>query len=90
LSRRAHGWIAVKIADDRGIVYYTFVENRMNSEGGLKSIYPIPEGAADKITNLKMQRLNVGFSRAKDTMTFVHCMPPEEYMDTRLDDALRF
>jgi KaiC/GvpD/RAD55 family RecA-like ATPase len=76
--------------EERDIVYYTFVEDRMNSEGGLKSIYPIPDGAADKITSLKMQRLNVGFSRAKDTMTFVHSMPLEDYMDTRLGDALRF
>ncbi|EKD21987.1 MAG: hypothetical protein ACD_87C00228G0002 [uncultured bacterium] len=37
-----------------------------------------------------MQRLNVGFSRARDTMVFVHSMPLEDYMDTRRGDALRF
>jgi len=76
--------------EERDIVYYTFVEDRMNSEGGLKSIYPIPDGTADTIKSLKMQRLNVGFSRARDTMVFVHSMPLEDYMDTRLGDALRF
>ncbi|MFZ4438609.1 MAG: AAA domain-containing protein [Syntrophales bacterium] len=76
--------------EERDIVYYTFVEDKNNSEGGLRSIYPIPAGTADKITSLKMQRLNVGFSRARDTMVFVHSMPLEDYMDTRLGDALRF
>src|SRR5208283_2380335 len=42
------------------------------------------------IRKLKMQRLNVGFSRAKDTMVFVHSMPVEEYSNTRLGDALKF
>lgn len=36
-----------------------------------------------------MQRLNVGFSRAKDTMIFVHSMPINEYGKTRLGDAIR-
>jgi hypothetical protein len=76
--------------EERDIVYYTFVEDRKNSEGGLKSIYPIPYGTADSIKSLKMQRLNVGFSRARDTMVFVHSMSLEDYMDTRLGDALRF
>ncbi|HBB18580.1 MAG TPA: hypothetical protein DCZ97_16860 [Syntrophus sp. (in: bacteria)] len=76
--------------EERDIVYYTFVEDERNSEGGLRSIYPIPDGTADKITSLKMQRLNVGFSRARDTMVFVHSMPLEDYMDTRRGDALRF
>jgi hypothetical protein len=76
--------------EERDIVYYTFVEDRKNSEGGLKSIYPIPGGTADTIKSLKMQRLNVGFSRARDTMVFVHSMPLEDYMDTRLGDALQF
>jgi hypothetical protein len=33
------------------------------------------EGTADSIRSLKMQRLNVGFSRAKDTMVFVMSQP---------------
>ena len=36
-----------------------------------------------------MQRLNVGFSRAKETMVFVHSMPIADYSDTRLGDALK-
>ena len=36
-----------------------------------------------------MQRLNVGFSRAKDTMIFVHSMPLNEYSKTRLGDAVK-
>ena len=43
----------------------------------------------DSIYSFKMQRLNVGFSRAKDTMVFVHSMPIEDYSDTRLGDALK-
>jgi very-short-patch-repair endonuclease len=37
-----------------------------------------------------MQRLNVGVSRAKDTMVFVHSMNIEDYADSRLGDALKF
>jgi hypothetical protein len=36
-----------------------------------------------------MQRLNVGFSRAKDTMVFVHSMDLSDYSDSRLGDALK-
>lgn len=45
---------------------------------------------ADDIKSLKMQRLNVGFSRAKDTMVFVHSMDIEDYLESRLGDALKF
>lgn len=55
----------------------------------LVNAYPIVGGTADNIRRLKMQRLNVGFSRAKDTMVFVHSMPIPEYSDTRLGDALK-
>jgi very-short-patch-repair endonuclease len=76
--------------EERDIVYYSFVEDKKIGNGSLKSIYPIPDGTADNIRKLKMQRLNVGFSRAKDTMVFVHSMPIEEYSDTRLGDALKY
>ena len=46
-------------------------------------------GTADNIRRLKMQRLNVGFSRAKDIMVFVHSMPIGDYTDSRLGDALQ-
>ena len=57
----------------RAITYWT------NQEG--KSVVitshkkQVIDGTADNIRKLKMQRLNVGFSRAKDTMVFVHSMP---------------
>ena len=75
--------------EERDIVYYSFVEDRKIGNGSLRHIYPIIGGSADNIRKLKMQRLNVGFSRAKDTMVFVHSMPIEEYTDTRLGDALK-
>lgn len=76
--------------EERDIIYYSFVEDKKIGNGSLKTIYPIPDGTADNIRKLKMQRLNVGFSRAKDTMVFVHSMPIEEYSDTRLGDALKY
>jgi len=76
--------------EERDIVYYSLVEDKKIGNGSLKNIYPIPGGAADNIRKLKMQRLNVGFSRAKDTMVFVHSMPIEDYSDTRLGDALKY
>ncbi len=75
--------------EERDIVYYSFVEDKKIGNGSLRNIYPIIGGSADNIRKLKMQRLNVGFSRAKDTMVFVHSMPIKEYSDTRLGDALK-
>ena len=54
----------------------------------MRTIYPILGGTADTISRLKMQRLNVGFSRAKDIMVFVHSMPTSDFTDSRLGDAL--
>jgi len=76
--------------EERDIVYYSLVEDKKIGNGSLRNIYPIIGGSADNIRKLKMQRLNVGFSRAKDTMVFVHSMPIEEYSDTRLGDALKY
>lgn len=75
--------------EERDIVYYSFVEDKQIGSSSLKTIYPVIGGAADDIRKLKMQRLNVGFSRAKDTMVFVHSMPLNEYCDTRLGEALK-
>jgi very-short-patch-repair endonuclease len=75
--------------EERDIVYYSFVEDKKINNGSLRNIYPTIGGSADNIRKLKMQRLNVGFSRAKDTMVFVHSMPIEDYSDTRLGDALK-
>jgi very-short-patch-repair endonuclease len=74
--------------EERDIVYYSFVEDKDFDNARLTSIYPTPGGAADTINSLKMQRLNVGFSRAKDMMVFVHSMELNKYADSRLGDAL--
>jgi superfamily I DNA and/or RNA helicase/very-short-patch-repair endonuclease len=76
--------------EERDIVYYSFVQDKKLDNADLRTIYPTIGGTADNIRKLKMQRLNVGFSRAKDTMVFVHSMPVEEYSNTRLGDALKF
>lgn len=75
--------------EERDLIYYSFVEDKKYANADLKSIYPVVGGAADTIRSLKMQRLNVGFSRAKDTMVFVHSMPIPDYSATRLGDALK-
>jgi hypothetical protein len=76
--------------EERDIIYYSFVEDKKLDNGSLRDIYPVIGGAADNIRRLKMQRLNVGFSRAKDIMVFVHSMPLTDYSDTRLGDALLY
>jgi hypothetical protein len=75
--------------EERDLVYYSLVEDEKFGNGDLRSIYPVLGGTADSIRSLKMQRLNVGFSRAKDTMVFVHSMLFEKYAKTRLGDALK-
>jgi len=74
--------------EERDMIYYSFVEDKKLDNGSLRDIYPVIGGTADNIRKLKMQRLNVGFSRAKDTMVFVHSMPLTDYSDTRLGNAL--
>jgi len=75
--------------EERDIVYYSFVEDKNLKNANLASIYPVIGGTADSIRSLKMQRLNVGFSRAKDTMIFVHSQPIEQFSNTRLGDAIK-
>jgi very-short-patch-repair endonuclease len=75
--------------EERDIVYYSLVQDKRIGNADLRTIYPTPGGTADTIKSLKMQRLNVGFSRAKDTMVFVHSMDLGEYADSRLGDALQ-
>jgi very-short-patch-repair endonuclease len=65
------------------------VEDKNIKNANLGSIYPVIGGTADTIRSLKMQRLNVGFSRAKDTMVFVHSQPIEQFSNTRLGEALK-
>lgn len=76
--------------EERDLIYYSFVQDRKLNNADLRAIYPVIGGTADNIRRLKMQRLNVGFSRARDMMVFVHSMPLEDYSDTRLGDALRY
>ncbi len=73
---------------ERDLINYSFVEDKDQGNGSLKYIYPVVGGRADDIHNLQKQRLNVGFSRAKDTMVFVHSMPLGDYSDTSLGEAL--
>ena len=75
--------------EERDLVYYSFVQDKQHDNADLRMIYPTIGGTADNIRRLKMQRLNVGFSRAKDIMVFVHSMDIGDYSDTRLGDALR-
>jgi len=75
--------------EERDIIYYSFVEDKNIKNANLGSIYPVIGGAADTIRSLKMQRLNVGFSRAKDTMIFVHSQPIDQFSNTRLGDSLK-
>ncbi len=75
--------------EERDLVYYSFVQDKTYDNADLKTIYPALGGSADNIRRLKMQRLNVGFSRARDMMVFVHSMEIGDYSDTRLGDALR-
>ena len=75
--------------EERDLIYYSFVQDKKLDNADLRTIYPIIGGTADNIRRLKMQRLNVGFSRAKDIMVFAHSMPIGDYSDTRLGDALR-
>lgn len=75
--------------EERDLVYYSFVQDKKYDNADLRMIYPTIGGTADNIRRLKMQRLNVGFSRAKDIMVFVCSMDIGDYSDTRLGDALR-
>jgi len=93
LLRRDHKlaiWFVGDVqGEERDIVYYSFVEDKKLQNANLASIYPVLGGTADSIRSLKMQRLNVGFSRAKDTMIFVMSQAVEQFSNTRLGDALK-
>jgi len=76
--------------EERDVVFYSFVEDKKIGNANLSTIYPVVGGTADNIRKLKKQRLNVGFSRAKDKMVFVHSMPIEDYSNTVLGEALKW
>ncbi len=74
--------------EERDLMYYSFVEDKKYNNADLSSIYPVVGGTADNPRSLKMQRLNVGFSRAKDTM--VLCTACRFLIQPhRLGDALK-
>lgn len=64
--------------DEKDIIYYSIVEKP--NEDILKYIFPIKLSNLDEEEdgNLKAQRLNVGFSRAKESIRFVMSKIPED------------
>lgn len=64
--------------DEKDIIYYSMVEKP--NEDILKYIFPIKLTNLDNEEdgNLKAQRLNVGFSRAKESIRFVMSKKPED------------
>lgn len=64
--------------DEKDIIYYSMVEKP--NEDILKYIFPLKLTSQDveKDGNLKAQRLNVGFSRAKESIRFVMSKNPED------------
>jgi hypothetical protein len=63
--------------DEKDIIYYSMVEKP--DEDILRHIFPIdPNGVGDDDGKLKSQRLNVGFSRAKESIRFVLSKKPKD------------
>lgn len=65
--------------EERDVVFYSMVATKGHDR--LKYIFPVTlDNAEDQIEEkLKMQRLNVGLSRAKETIHFVLSKPIEEF-----------
>jgi len=65
--------------EERDFIFYSMVGNRQVD--GLNYIFPkelkVTEDEVDG--NLKFQRLNVGFSRGKEKLIFVHSKPIDEF-----------
>jgi hypothetical protein len=64
--------------EERDIIYYSMVEKP--GEDSLKYIFPVrlDKFVEEENGTLKAQRLNVGFSRAKESIRFVLSKEPEE------------
>jgi superfamily I DNA and/or RNA helicase len=64
--------------EERDIIYYSMVEKL--GEDSLKYIFPVrlDKAAEEENGTLKAQRLNVGFSRAKESIRFVLSKNPED------------
>lgn len=65
--------------EERDLIFYSMVATPENDV--LNFVFPVSlEAATDKVDEqLKMQRLNVGFSRARECMHFVLSKPVSEY-----------
>ena len=67
--------------EERDVIIYSMVANRERDV--LNYVFPVElKNNEDENDILKAQRLNVGFSRAKEAMVFVLSKPPEEFKGT--------
>ena len=75
--------------EERQQIFYSMVATR--GQDALNYIFPVSlEGAVDAVEDkLKVQRLNVGFSRAQESIWIVHSMPLDEFRGG-IGHALRF
>jgi very-short-patch-repair endonuclease len=65
--------------EERGIIFYSMVATREHD--ALNYIFPVnmTDATQEVEDKLKVQRLNVGFSRAQEKIWFVHSKPIEEF-----------
>lgn len=65
--------------EERDIIYYSLVAT--SKQDGLNYIFPVELGNAEDLIEdkLRLQRLNVGFSRAKETIHFVLSKPIDQF-----------
>lgn len=65
--------------EERGLIFYSMVATP--GQDALNYIFPVAlDGAVDQVEDkLKVQRLNVGFSRAQEAIWVVHSMPIGEF-----------
>lgn len=75
--------------EERGLIFYSMVATA--GQDALNYIFPVSlSGAVDAVEDkLKVQRLNVGFSRAREAIWFVHSMPVDAFRGA-IGHALRY
>ncbi|PRH81410.1 hypothetical protein C6N40_12930 [Arenimonas caeni] len=75
--------------EERQQIFYSMVATR--GQDALNYIFPVSlDGAVDAVEDkLKVQRLNVGFSRAQESIWIVHSMPLDEFRGG-IGHALRY
>lgn len=71
--------------EERDIIYYSMVEKQNQK----KLIYIFPKNLEENEDNQKSQRLNVGFSRAKESIRFVMSKEVTEF-EGEIGNALRY